>query len=93
VPTCAEARDLASVALTLTPDGAARPLPDVTIDCAAGAPTEATAEATIVVPRGPLSARAVGRLASGAVCYQAMLDTVVDATHDRVTLPLTRTCP
>ena len=93
VPTCAEARDLASVALTLTPDGAARPLPDVTIDCAAGASTGATPEATIVVPRGPLAARAVGRLASGAVCYQAMLDTVVDAAHDRVTLPLTRTCP
>lgn len=89
VPTCAEAGDLASVALTLTPDGAARPLPDVTIDCAAAA----IAEAMIVVPRGPLAARAVGRLASGAVCYQAMLDTVVDDAHDRVTLPLTRTCP
>jgi hypothetical protein len=86
VPTCAEARDLASVTLTLTPDGAARPLPDVTIDCAA-------AEASVVVPRGPLSVQAVGRLASGAACYQAMLDTVVDAAHDRVTLPLSRTCP
>lgn len=90
VPTCAEARDLASVALTLTPDGAARPLPEVTIDCATAG---ATAEAMIVVPRGPLSAHATGRLASGAVCYQATLDTVVDAAHDRVTLPLTRTCP
>ena len=86
VPTCAEAPDLASVVLTLTPGGAARPLPEIAIDCAAAA-------ATTPVPRGPLSVHALGRLASGAACYQAALDTVVDAAHDRVTLPLTRTCP
>jgi hypothetical protein len=94
VPTCAEARDLASVTLTLTPDGAARPLPDATIDCAAAGPQiEAQTEAQIEVPRGPLSVHALGRLAGGAVCYEAMLDAVVDPAHDRVILPLTRTCP
>jgi hypothetical protein len=86
VPTCAEAADLASVGLTLTPAGAARPLPDVTIDCA-------RPQAMVTVPFGPLSAAANGRLSSGAVCYQVTIDAVVDPDHERVNLPLTRTCP